>query len=58
MGHAVNAVVSPISCSEMMARGQDQGVQGELLVLDYFAVLVGFASYFLPLFIPHNKRPI
>ena len=58
MGHAVNAVVSPISCSKMMARGQDQGVQGELLVLDYFAVLVGFASYFLPLFIPGNVNPI
>ena len=58
MGHAVNAVVSPISCYEMMARGQNRGVQGELSVFDYFAVLVGFASYFLTLFIPHNKRPI
>ena len=33
MGHAVNAVVSPISCSEMMARGQDRGVQGGIVSL-------------------------
>ena len=58
MGHAGNAVVSPITGSEMMARELDQRGEGELLVFDYFAVLVVFASYFLPLFIPHNKRPI
>ena len=58
MGHAGNAVVSPITGSEIMARGLDRHVEEGLLVFDYFAVLVVFASYFLPLFIPHNKRPI
>ena len=58
MGHAGNAVVSPITGSEMMARGLDQRVEGELLVFDYFTVLVVFASYFLTLFIPDNPKPI
>ena len=58
MGHAGNAVVSPITDSEMMANGLDRRVEGELLVFDYFAVLVVFASYFLPLFIPGNEKPI
>ena len=58
MGHAGNAVVSPITASEIMARGLDRHVKEELLVFDYFAVLVVFASYFLPLFIPDNKRPV
>ena len=58
MGHAGNAVVSPITGSEMMARGLDRRVKEELLVFDYFVVLVVFASYFLPLFIPGNEKPI
>ena len=58
MGHAGNAVVSPITGSEIMARGLDRRFEEELLLFDYFAVLVIFASYFLPFFIPHNKRPI
>ena len=58
MGHAGNAVVSPITASEIMARGLDRRVERQLLVFDYFAVLVVFASYFLPLFIPDNKRPV
>ena len=55
MGHAGNAVVSPITASEMMARALDRHVEGKLLVFDYFAVLVVFAPYFLPLFIPGNE---
>ena len=55
MGHAGNAVFSPITGSEIMARGLDRRVEEELLVFDYFAVLVVFASYFLPLFIPGNE---
>ena len=58
MGHAGNAVVSPITASKIIARGLDRHVKGELLVFDYFAVLVVFASYFLPLFIPGNEKPI
>ena len=58
MGHAGNAVVSPITGSEMMSRGLDRRVERQLLVFDYFAVLVVFASYFLPLFIPGNEKPI
>jgi len=37
------AVDSPITGSEMMARGLDRRVEGKLLVFDYFAVLVVFA---------------
>ena len=55
MGHAGNGVVSPITGSEMMARGLDRRFEEELLLFDYFAVLVIFAPYFLPLFIPGNE---
>ena len=55
MGHAGNAIVSPITASEITARGLDRHVKRDLLVFDYFAVLVVFASYFLPLFIPGNE---
>ena len=36
----------------------DRHVKRDLLVFDYFVVLVVFASYFLPLFIPGNVNPI
>ena len=55
MGHAGNEAVSPVTGSEMMVRGLDRRIEVELLVFDYFAVLVVFASYFLPLFIPGNE---
>ena len=58
MGHAGNEAVSPVTGSEMMVSGLDRRIEVELLVFDYFAVLVVFASYFLPLFIPHNKRSV
>jgi len=58
MGHAGNTVYSPITGSKMMARGLDWRVEGEFLVFDYFAVLIVFAPYFLPLFIPQKKRPV
>ena len=58
MGHAGNAIVSPITASEITARGLDRHVKRDLLVFDYFVVLVVFASYFLPLFIPGNEKPI
>ena len=52
------AVDSPITGSEMMARGLGRVVRWELLVFDFFAVLVVFAIYFLPIFIPPNGRPM
>ena len=58
MGHAGNVVVLTITGSELMSRGLDRRVERQLLVFDYFVVLVVFASYFLPLFIPGNPKPI